>query len=233
MKILSLVILAIVFAGCSSAPPTIQTGADAEVSFDGLHKVDNARFASSWADPDIDFSRYSKFIPGGAEFEFRAVRRTGGSGGRASSSASEFWISDADRERLIEETSAIFAEELANSTRFEITDTKGDDVIIIRGAIHDIVSNVPPDLIGRGEIFLSSVGEATIVIEVVDSMSNEVIFRGAERRSAGRQGGTAIRSNTANTWAEVRRLMRRWASTLREGLDSIPGEGPDSIPGEE
>ena len=231
MKIISLVILAIAFAGCSSAP-TIQTGADAEVSFDGLHKVDNARFQSSWADPEIDFSRYSKIIPGGADFEFRAVRRTGGTT-RASSSASEFWISDADRERLVEETSAIFAEELANSTRFEITDTKGDDVIIIRGALHDIVSNVPPEHIGRSDIFLSSVGEVTIIIEVVDSMSNEVIFRGMERRVAGRQGGQAIRANRATTWAEVRRLMRRWASTLREGLDSIPGEGPDSIPGEE
>ena len=72
MKIISLVILAIAFAGCSSASPTIQTGEDAEVSFDGLHKVDNARFRSSWADPDIDFSRYSKIIPGGADFEFRA-----------------------------------------------------------------------------------------------------------------------------------------------------------------
>ena len=101
MKILSLVILAIVFAGCSSASPTIQTGADAEVSFDGLHKVDNARFQSSWADPDIDFSRYSKIIPGGADFEFRAVRRSAGTT-RASSSASEFWISDADRERLVD-----------------------------------------------------------------------------------------------------------------------------------
>ncbi len=221
MKIHYLVILAIAFAGCSSAP-TIQTGEDAEVSFDGLHKVDNARFMSSWADPDIDFSRYSKFIPGGAEFQFRAVRQSSGTT-RARSSATEFWISDADRERLVEETSAIFAEELANSTRFELTDTKGHDVIIIRGALHDIVSNVPPEQIGRGEIFLSSVGEATIIIEVVDSMSNEVIFRGAERRAAERQG-QAIRMSSVTTWAEVRRLMRRWASTLREGLDSIPGE---------
>ncbi len=221
MKILSLVILAIAFAGCSSSGPTIQTGEDAEVSFDGLHKVDNARFASSWADPEIDFSRYSKIIPGGAEFEFRAVRRSGGTT-RERSSASEFWISDADRDRLVEETSAIFAEELADSTRFEITDTKGDDVIIIRGALHDIVSNVPPEHIGRSDIFLSSVGEVTIIIEAIDSMSNEVIFRAVERRAA---QAPVTQSNSVTSWAEVRRLMRRWASTLREGLDSLPADG--------
>ena len=223
MKIYFLVIMAIVVAGCSSASPTIQEGAEAEVTFDGLNRIDNARFASAWADPAIDFSRYSKVIPGGAEFQFRAVEKTSGTM-RARSSETEFWISDADRERLVEETSAIFAEELAKSTRFEVTDSKGDDVLIIRGALHDIVSNVPPDLIGRGDIYLSSVGEITIVIEVVDSMSNEVIFRAAERRAAQRPGGTAIMSSTVTTWAEVRRLASRWASTVREGLDSLPGE---------
>ncbi|NCF14282.1 MAG: DUF3313 family protein [Gammaproteobacteria bacterium] len=223
MKKFSLAIAVVVLAGCSSSNPTIQTGEDAEISFDGLHRVDNARFASSWADPDIDFSRYNKVMPGGAEYEFRAVRKTG-QAGRARSSDTEFWISDEDRERLQEETSAIFAEELQNSTRFEVTDTRGDDVIIIRGALHDIVSRVPPDMVGRGEVYLSSVGEATLIIEVIDSMSNEVIFRAAERRAAEPgQGTMGMRSTSVSTWAEVRRLIRRWARTLREGLDSIPG----------
>ena len=87
--------------------------------------------------------------------------------------------------------------------------------------MHDIVSNVPPDLMGRGDIYLSKVGEVTIVVEVLDSMSNKVIFRGSERRAA--EPVVAVRSNSVTTWAEVRRLMRRWASTVREGLDSIPG----------
>ena len=222
MKFYSLAILAFVITGCSSAAPTIQEGPEAEVSFDGLHKIDHARFASAWADPSIDFSRYSKVIPGGAEFQFRTVEETPGTT-RARSSASEFWISDANREKLVEETSKIFAEELANSTRFEVTDSRGDDVLILRGAMHDIVSNVPPDIVGRGEIYLSKVGEVTIVIEAIDSMSNKVIFRAAERRAAERVGQTAVHSTSVTTWAEVRRLVRRWASTLREGLDSIPG----------
>jgi len=223
MRIHTLIILAIAFAGCSSPGPTIQTGEDAEISFDGLHRVDNARFRSAWANPDIDFSHYSKIIPAGAEFQFRPVDRTARTT-RARTSGSEFWISDENQARLIEETTEIFAEEIANSTRFEITDTKGDDVIIIRGVIHDIVSTVPPEQIGRGEIFLSSVGEATIVVEIIDSMSNKVIFRGAERRAAQRGGGQAMRANSVTTWAEVRRLMRQWARTVREGLDSLPVE---------
>jgi hypothetical protein len=39
---------------------------------------------------------------------------------------------------------------------------------------------------GRGEIYLSSVGEATLVLEAVDSLTGEVIYRAAERRTAER-----------------------------------------------
>jgi len=59
-------------------------------------------------------------------------------------------------------------------------------VLIYRAAMRDIDSNVPLELIGRGEICLSSVGEPTIVIEAINSMSNKVIFRAAERRAAER-----------------------------------------------
>jgi len=224
MKFKMLIIFTFIVAGCTSAPPTIQEGPNAEVSFDGLHKIDNSRFADAWADPEIDFSRYNKVLPGGAFFEFRAVKNTGRTTQRATSSTTEFYIEDSDRQRLEETVSGIFAEELANSTRFEVTDKKGEDVLLLRGGLHDIVSNVPPDIIGRGEIWLSSVGEATLIIEAVDSMSGETIFRAIERRAAQRPGGTAMMSNTVTTWAEVRRLASRWAANLREGLDSIPTE---------
>jgi hypothetical protein len=221
MKKILLTFAAMAIAGCTSAPATIQQGADAEVSFDGLHAIDNSIFREAWADPDIDFSRYSKFMPGGAFFEYRAVKKTSRTT-RATSSSDEFYIDDQAREKLKGLATEIFSEELAKSTRFTVTDTSGPDVLIIRGGLHDIVSRVPPEPIGRGDIYLSSVGEITLILEVVDSMSGEVIFRAVERRAAERGGGMAIRANTVTTLAEVRRLIRRWATTLRDGLDSIP-----------
>ncbi len=221
MKKIILTFAAMAIAGCSSAPPTIQQGPDAEVSFDGLHVVDNSAFRQAWADPDIDFSVYNKIMPGGAFFEFRAVKRTSRTT-RATSNTREFYIDEDARERLKEEVSAIFNEELARSTRFTVVDEPGPDVLIIRGGLHDIVSFVPPEPIGRGEIWLSSVGEITLLLEVVDSLSGEVIARAVERRAAQQGGGMAIRANSVTTWAELRRLARRWATTLRDGLDSIP-----------
>ena len=220
MKKIYLSVAIALLAGCSTAPPTIQEGPNAEVSFDGLHAIDNSVFALAWADPEIDFSRYNKIIPGGAVLEFRAVKKSSGAM-RSRSSQSEFYIEQSARDELKEIASEIFDEELSNSTRFTVTDAPGQDVLVIRGALHDIVSNVPPQTVGRSEVFLSSVGEITLIIEVVDSMSGEVIFRAVERRALDRQG-QAMRSSSVNTRSEVRRLMRRWATTLREGLDSIP-----------
>lgn len=220
MKKIYLSVAIVLLAGCSTAPPTIQEGPNAEVSFDGLHAIDNSVFALAWADPEIDFSRYNKIIPGGAVLEFRAVKKSSGAM-RSRSSQSEFYIEQSARDELKEIASEIFDEELSNSTRFTVTDAPGQDVLVIRGALHDIVSNVPPQTVGRSEVFLSSVGEITLIIEVVDSMSGEVIFRAVERRALDRQG-QAMRSSSVNTRSEVRRLMRRWATTLREGLDSIP-----------
>ena len=223
MKNTVFIAAALFLAACASSEPTIQTGPDAEVTFDGLHVVDNAAFKAAWADPDIDFSRYNKFMAGGAFFEFRAVKKTGSSM-RHTSSQDEFWIDDKSKAKLEEVVSEVFREELAKSTRFTETDKPGPDVLIIRGGLHDIVSRVPPEMVGRGEIYLRSVGEATLVLEVVDSLSGEVIARAIERRAAEQPGGQMVRSNTVTTFAEVRRLARTWATRLRKGLDSVPTE---------
>ena len=63
-----MLILAIVAAassvGCTTASPTIQTGPDAAVSFDGLHEIDNSRADIAWAVPDIDLSGYTSILRG-------------------------------------------------------------------------------------------------------------------------------------------------------------------------
>lgn len=210
---------AVFVAGCASEP-TIQTGPNAETTFDGLVRIDNARFAAAWIDPDIDLTQYSKIIPGGAAFEFRNVQKTSAMVARRSNE-SEFWISDADRQRLIDTVSDVFTEELQRSKHFTLVEEAGPDTLIISGALHDIVSRVPPEHVGRSEIWLRSVGEATLILELRDSLSNEVIYRAVERRAAESAGGQMVLANTATSWAEVRRWARRWAVSLREGLDSI------------
>lgn len=217
-KLVAIVAL-IVVAGCASEP-SVQSGPNAETTFDGLVRIDNARFQAAWIDPDVDLTRYNKIIPGGAEFEFRNVQKMSASAARRSNER-DFWISDTNKQRLIDTVTEVFDEELQRSEHFTVTDEPGPDALVIVGGLHDIVSQVPPQDVGRSEIWLRSVGEATLVIELRDSLSNEVVYRAVDRRAAGNVGNQMIRANTATTWAEVRRWARRWAVRLREGLDSV------------
>lgn len=219
MKTLAALAAMIFIAGCATEP-SVQTGPDAETTFDGLVRIDHARFAGAWIDPDVDLEQYTKIIPGGAEFEFRSVQKMSASAARRADER-EFWISDSNRQRLADTVTDVFEEELRKSKYFTVTDEPGPDALVIVGGLHDIVSQVPPEDVGRSEVWLRSVGEATLVIELRDSLSNEVVYRAVERRAAENVGNRMIRANTATTWAEVRRWARRWAVRLREGLDSI------------
>ncbi len=210
--------LVVSIAACTPAP-SIQEGPDAEVTFDGLVAINNSVFQRAWIDPDIDLSVYNQILPGGAEFEFRAVRGSAGTSMRASS-RTEFPISEENQQRLIDTVGEIFREELSKSQYFTITDERGPDVLIVKGALLDIVSRVPPQRAGRSDVFLSSIGEATLVLELRDSISGETLYRAADRRAAEPAGSRGVRANTVTTWNEVRRLARRWATRLREGLDS-------------
>jgi uncharacterized protein DUF3313 len=221
MKILILVLLSLLIVACTSAPPALQTGPGAEYTFDGLVRVDNSRFRDAWADPEIDFSQYNKVMSGGAAFQFRAVSKTAGRTSVSRGSQSEFWISDANRDKLVDTVSGVFKEELSKARGWEVAEEVGPDVLILSGELLDIVSFVPPEMIGRGEIYLSSIGEATLVVEGIDSMSGEAVFRAVDRRSAGRTGNEMFRASTVTTWSEVRRWARRYATILREGLESI------------
>ena len=208
--------------GCAQQQRTLQTGPTAEVTHDGLVRVDHSAMQYAWIKPDINLSTYSKFMVAEPEFEFRAVRNTGT---RRSSSTNEFAISESGKQKLIETVQDVFRDELSKSKYFTRVDGPGPDVLLIEGAMLDIVSRVPPDMVGRGDIFLDRVGEATLVLQISDSMSGETFARAADRRAAEPATG-GVRANTVTSIAEVRRLARRWATRLREAMDELHDRGP-------
>jgi hypothetical protein len=204
--------MAVMLLGCASSGSN-QSPLNTEETYDGLVRVDNARFQRVWVDPEADFSRYKRYMSGGARFEFRDIAP------QARSAAREFPISEQQRQRLRTEVGAVFEEELATSQFFTKADAAGPDILIVEGALLDIVSQVPPQGSGRESIFLDQVGTATLVIQLRDSQTHRVLARAVERRTAG--SSTGFRASSVTTWREVRRLARRWAVSLREGLDSF------------
>lgn len=220
-RLLTMPVLAVVLVGCTTTAPTIQTGPDAEVSFDGLHKVDNSQASLAWARPDFDISGYTKLWPIGVGIEYRQVKDRGRTM-MARSQSGPYFIDDQARARFEQLVNEIFDEELGKLERFEIVDGPGPDVLIVGGGLLDVISYVPPDLMtGLSEIYLRSVGEATLVLELRDSETNTILARSIDRRAAQSAGDMMQRSNSVTNTAEARRLIRRWAIRLREGLDGF------------
>ena len=83
-----------------------------------------------------------------------------------------------------EEIRGAFLEEFQSSTVFEVVEEPGPDVLGIHVGLLDVVSRVPPETVGRSRVFLDSVGEATLVLELRDSVSHTVLVRAVDRRAA-------------------------------------------------
>lgn len=216
---LSLIVISTILAtGCAGTTPTVDTTDEAGMSFDGLYPVKGGSADYAWARPGADISQYSKIMLQGVGIEYRP----GGESGRlhhARSRADHFEISEKQKERLNEILREAFSDELGRSEHFKVVEAPGPDVLLVRGGLLDVVSFVPPEPIGRTEIYLSSVGEATLVLEIRDSVSEAIIARAVDRRAAEDSLGFN-ESNRVNNIAEVRRLAKTWARLLRQRLDT-------------
>jgi hypothetical protein len=224
-RFLNIAILPLVAAlsvACSTTPPSIDTSEDAEISFDGLHKVLNSKADAAWALPGMDLSGYTKIKLVGAGVEYRP----GGEKARtavARSRGGPYEVTDAQKVRFEKAVTDAFRSELAKSERFELVEETGPDVLLINGALLDVVSYVPSqDTTARVDVYLSSVGDATLVLEIRDSITNAIFARIIDRRAAGDISGTvgSMPSSRASNSSDVKRMVRRWARALREALET-------------
>ena len=214
-------LLVLGLAGCASSTPTIDMSPEAEVTFDGLHEVKGGRADQAWARPGIDITQYSKIMLQGAGIEYRP----GGEAGRtwhARSSGGPYEVTEAQKEAFQEILVEKFLEELGKSEHFAVVNEPGPDVLLIKGAVLDVVSYVPPEPTGRVDVYLSSVGEATLLLELRDSITEAILARAVDRRAAESSSITGLtESNRVSNTVEIRRLAGAWGRLLREQLDEF------------
>ena len=232
IRTVGLALAAVTLAGCASTPE-FQQGPGAEVTFDGLTRMTGTTMDVVWARTDIDLRGYSKVMFEGVGVEYRPV--TGpysGRAGRASSintgSKSEYQLDDATKQGFEETIAKAFLDAIASSKTLQVVDKAGPDVLLVSGGLLDVVSNVPPEPMGRGDIYISKVGEATLVLEVRDSQSNAIFARAVDRRAAETVGRQMRVSNSVTNASEVRRLGQYWGNLLRRALETLTSEGTGS-----
>jgi hypothetical protein len=211
--ILSLIAL---MTACSSAPsPGLDT--TVELSYDGLTPLEDTVMTRVWVREGFTLSGYKKVILEGAGIRYRPVTETNSKGQR--NAAIEFPVSPAQKAELEALITEEFDRALDRLTLPEVTEP-GPDVLLVRGYMLDVVSRIPPANASSSQYFIDSVGQATFVVELIDSQTGTVLVRALDTRSA-RTPGYTYRSNAATNRAQVQALIARWADLLVDALNDL------------
>ena len=113
----------------------------------------------------------------------------------------------------------VFVEQL-EAAGYEVVNYEDDDVLILRPTILDLDVTAPDTRsAGRSRTYTATTGAATLLLELFDSTTGDIVGRAVDRRAAGRSGGFATRSNRVTNRADARREFRVWADKLIEFLD--------------
>jgi hypothetical protein len=206
-------IAAIAFALFASVAAHADDAAKApETSFDGLQRVESKRFALAWVREGADLSGYTKLLVLPAEISYKSKPT------RQRRADDNFELNDSQMKRLRKSLRDAFKEQLVDKGGWQVVEEPGPDVLLVRGGLIDMIAHVPPTTAGRSNVYLDSFGEATLVIELYDSQSHQILARIADRDAAEPPGNRMGWDMEAP--AEVRRMFNAWAKRFREALDA-------------
>jgi hypothetical protein len=186
------------------------------VTHDGLERVAKSKVERAWVKPGVDFSQYTEVGLLDCFVSFRRNWKMNHPG-----------VRKRDMERitsgLADEFRQVFTNELENGGYPVVADT-AENVLLIRPAIIDLDVAAPQkNTGGRSDSFTTSPGAMTLVIELYDSVSNEILARAIDRRRARNVGNIQWTTSITNRDA-ARKILRRWANLLVSRLDEVHGK---------
>jgi hypothetical protein len=210
-----LVLCAATLAGCAStrnAPPE---------EWDGLVLQPGTRLGAVFVKPDAEVVAYRSVMIDPVEVSF-ARNWDPNRGGRSQLgrlNADDMAAIQTGVADLFRET---FRAELERGG-YQLVDVAGPDTLRVTAAIVDLYITAPDTMsAGRSRTYSANAGRMTLVAELRDSMTGEILARAVDARSARSTGTWNITNRVTNT-ADARRAMGIWATALRQALDEMYG----------
>jgi hypothetical protein len=222
-KLSTLIVSGLTLLMVAPAPAAAQQPVPAE-SWDGLVEVDARRIDRAFLLPGADFRPYTKVMLDEPQVAFRqnwlrdVNRGSRSTGGR---------VTERDADRILESVSAgkidLFTRAF-NDAGFEVVTRAGPDVLRVGTAIVNLVVNAPDTTsAGRTATFTANAGEATLVLEARDSLTNALLARVIDRRET---RGLPGRTNRVTNTADFRALANDWARIAASRLATLKEISP-------
>jgi len=208
---LFLLLLSLAAAGCVAEPPV---AIGSSVNYEGLAEVKRAYFDVAQVRPETVFSGYDGIIVSVPELAFRTPDR----------SQEQFPLDENQKRRFEAALAEAFSLEFSNLQNLDLKGQPGPSVLELTVRIENITATVPSGRSTQLGFALTAVGEATLVLELRDSQSQQILARGVDTRAVqgaalGQDGGVVTR------WEDVEKLCSRWASMTRSRLDVLVDQG--------
>ncbi|GAB3271169.1 DUF3313 family protein [Parahaliea aestuarii] len=203
-------------AGMESAPPA--------ESYDGLQLVPDTQFGEVYKKPGADISGYKEYgvTPCSVAFRKNWLRDQNDDRIDLSNRVTQ---KDVDRIKTAmgEACEEKFREALAESPAYNVVEefTPGEQVLVLRPAIINLDINAPDvRTAGISRTYTTTSGEMTLLLELVDATTDEVLVRIVDRQRDF-EDNYLTWTNSVTNKADADRILRRWAKELRDGLDKV------------
>jgi hypothetical protein len=198
-------------SGCAS------TGPAPPAEWDGLVLRPDTRLGAVFVNPDAEIVAYTSVLLDPLQVSFATNWARRGQARRlnaADVAAIKDQLAD-----LFQET---FRAELARGG-YALVNEPGPDTLRVTPAVVDLYITAPDTgFAGSARTYVVNSGRMTLVAELRDSVTGEVLARAVDTQS-GRGFGTLTWTNRATNMADARSAIRIWASALRRGLDEMYG----------
>jgi hypothetical protein len=202
-----------VLAGCATTP--------SKQEWDGLVRQPNTRLDAVFVRADAEIVAYRNVMLDPVEVSF-ARNWEANRGGRSGLNRLDAGDLAAIQSSLADLVREGVREELARGG-YQLVDTAGPDTLRVTAAIVDLYITAPDTMpAGRSRTYTANTGRMTIVAELRDSTTGELLARAVDARS-GRTSGTWTVTNRVTNTADARRAIQVWATALRRALDDMYG----------
>lgn len=183
---------------------------------DGLVAVSSRNLDLLYLRPDMTLSAYRKVMIDPVRVGFHRDWLKYGYTGQATRP-----VGAGNASRIADEIASDAQATLAEAFRsrgYEIVGAPGPDVLRLSPTVADLYVNAPERLSPwREKAFTREAGQATLLLDVRDSVSGTVLGRVAHRGTADQMGRFARASDVSNRfWFEA--LIRRWAVSCASEL---------------
>jgi hypothetical protein len=224
-KLLSVRLLPLLAALVLAPPAFAQSkpsGLEEAMSHDGLQKIKVKGLDLVYARPGAALAGYDKVRLDPVEVSFAKNWNPNGAGSR-------FKLSTEERESIRAGVAKIVYDEFVKALQvksgYQVVSESGPDVLRVKVVVANLYVNAP-DTGGAGisRTYTTSAGEMTLVQELYDSESGQVLARVVDRRES-RNAGTLTMTNSASNAWEASNVAAIWARILRDALDKAHGIG--------